>query len=176
MTIGIVVGSIRKGRAGEAVGTWVKQVSESRDHDYTLVDLADFDLPLFDGDTPPMALNKQYDNEKVTAWSKAIDACDAFIFVTPEYNHSVPGAFKNAVDHLGSEWQGKPVAFIGYGASGGVRAVEHWRTVLANFNMRDIRTSLELNLFADWTEGAFTPQERRSDELEGLLNDLEAVL
>ena len=58
-----------------------------------------------------------------------------FVSDTPEYNHGVPGAFKNAVDSLGPEWVGKAVGFVSYGADGGVRCVEHWRAIVASFQM-----------------------------------------
>ena len=111
----------------------------------------------------------------MTAWSTAIDACDGFIFVTPEYNHAVPGAFKNAVDSLGNEWYGKAVAFVSHGADGGVRAVENWRVVLANFSMVDVRNVVTLGQFTDWTGSDFTPMERRAGELETVLKDIEAT-
>lgn len=107
------------------------------------------------------------------AWSDAIDACDAYIFVTPEYNHGVPGAFKNAVDTLGSEWMGKPVGFVGYGSVGGVRAIENWRTVLANFSMYDVRAEVNINLFTDFTDGEFTPQNRNVVTMGAVFDDLE---
>ena len=77
----------------------------------------------------------------------------ALWFVTPEYNHGVPGGFKNAVDTLGPEWVGKPVSFIGHGAVGGVRAIEQWRQILANFSMPMTRAELNFNLFLDWADG-----------------------
>lgn len=176
MTIGIIVGSIRDGRAGSAVGQWVKERSEGRDHNYKLIELADFDLPMLTGDTPPMALNKNYDDEKVTAWSKAIDECDGFIFVTPEYNHSVPGSFKNAVDHLGSEWSNKPVSYVGYSFTGGIRPVEHWRLIMANFSVISIRAQVSLNMAVDWTDGEFTPDERLNGEMDGVFDAVEGAI
>ena len=118
MKIGVIVGSIRKGRTAEKVADWMKETIGQREGaEYEFIDLADFELPLYDGAGMPMLMNKQYDNDEVTRWSQAIDACDGFIFITPEYNHSVPAALKNAVDTLGPEWVGKPIAFAGYGLS-----------------------------------------------------------
>lgn len=130
MKIGIIIGSIREGRKGGSVGRWVLEQAQARQDEgveLEVLDLRSFDVPLLTSATVPGAAKKQYDSEQVTRWSRAVDACDAFIFVTPEYNHGVPGGFKNAYDSLGSEWDGKPVAFVSYGAEGGVRAVEHWR-------------------------------------------------
>ena len=95
MRIGIIIGSIRDGRAGQAVAEWVLEHASRRDDaDFELVDLKTFDLPLLTSATVPGAAKKQYDDPRVTAWSQAIDALDAFVFVTPEYNHSVPAALR----------------------------------------------------------------------------------
>ncbi|WP_316667915.1 NAD(P)H-dependent oxidoreductase [uncultured Propionibacterium sp.] len=173
MKIGIVLGSVREGRAGESVARWV--LDGARAHggaDFELIDLKFFNLPVLDGAYLPIMANKRYANAIVQAWSNAIDGCDAFVIVTPEYNHSVPGALKNAVDHLGGEWNGKPVAFVGYGADGAVRAVEHWRQIFGNFDAKVIRAQLSINIFAEMGENGFTPNERRAGELDGLLDSL----
>nr|NLD40228.1 NAD(P)H-dependent oxidoreductase [Actinomycetales bacterium] len=142
---------------------------------YELLDLAAFDVPLLTSSTVPGSAKRQYEDERVTAWSRAIDACEGFIFVTPEYNHGVPGALKNAVDSLGPEWFGKAVAFVSHGADGGVRAVENWRVILANMSMVDVRNVVSLGQFADWSDGGFTPLERRAKELKTVFQDLEAA-
>jgi NAD(P)H-dependent FMN reductase len=94
------------------------------------------------------------------------------VFVTPEYNHGVPAAMKNAVDVLGPEWADKAVAFVAYGSDGGVRAVEHWRTVLANLRASDVRAQVSLLVFEDWKDGEFRPLERREGELHTMLDQL----
>ncbi|WP_454228756.1 NADPH-dependent FMN reductase [Propioniciclava flava] len=175
MEIGIIVGSIREGRLGLQIGEWIKQQADvqGRAADYVLIDLKGFDVPLFTSATHPMMAKKHYDDARVQAWSDAIDACDAFIFVTPEYNHGVPGAFKNAVNSLGSEWVGKTYAVVGYGAVGGVRAIENWRSVLANFSMVNIRNELNINLFTHFADGAFVPNAHQNDEVKALFDALE---
>ncbi|SER71820.1 NAD(P)H-dependent FMN reductase [Propionibacterium cyclohexanicum] len=175
MKVGIIVGSVRTERLGESVAQWVYELASQRgDAEYVLIDLADFRLPVFDGDSP-MRSHKQYAKPEVQRWSDAIDACDGYIVVTPEYNHSVPGALKNAVDSLGPEWLGKTVGFVSYGADAGVRAVEHWRQIVANFEMHDIRSQVSLGLFTDFNENGFAPQERRSGELTRVLDSLVPV-
>lgn len=119
-----------------------------------------------------MGMGKSYDDDRVAAWSRAIDACDAFVFVTPEYNHGVPGAFKNAVDHLGPEWSEKAVGFVGYGSIGGVRAIEQWRGILANFRMVDVRSEINVSLFHEVVDGEIVLAERRAGELDALLTEL----
>ncbi|MDU3175993.1 MAG: NADPH-dependent FMN reductase, partial [Corynebacterium striatum] len=116
---------------------------------------------------------KQYADEKVQAWSDAVDACDGFVFVTPEYNRSVPGPFKNAFDCLAAEWAGKPVAFVGYGPSGAVRAIEAWRPIVVNFSMPQLRNQIEFFLATDWAEGEFRPVDFKVERTTSLLAELE---
>lgn len=177
MKIGIIVGSIRDGRLGSDVGRLVADLAAKRDGDASseLIELASFDVPLLTSGTHPMQANKQYDDERVQRWSAAIDACDAFVFVTAEYNHGVPGALKNAVDVLGAEWVGKPVGFVGYGSVGGVRAIEQWRQIVGNFSMPYVRAEVNLNLFTDWSDGDFTPNERAADEIGTVLDQVEQL-
>lgn len=175
MKIGIILGSIRKGRFGKGVADWIMDQVQARTDDgvqYELLDLQEFNVPLLEAETVPGAADKKYDDENVTRWSQAIDSCDAFLFITPEYNHGVPGAFKNAFDVLGMEWWGKPVGFASYGAAEGVRAVEQWRQVVGNFNMYDVRAQVTFSTFTENKDGAFTPNERRPGELEGVVEAL----
>ena len=176
-TIGVFLGSVRSGRIGEHIGAWVMDAAAERDADYRLLDLADFDVPHLVAEVVPGAANKQYDDPAVTAWSKAVDTCDGFVFVTPEYNHSIPGTMKNAFDSLFGEWAGKPVAFVSYGADGGVRAVEHWRQIVANLSMTDIRNQVALNIFGeDVNDGELSPREHKQAALTRALDDLEEKL
>lgn len=176
-TIGVFLGSVRSGRIGEHIGAWVMDAAAERDADYRLLDLADFDVPHLVAEVVPGAANKQYDDPAVTAWSEAVDACDGFVFVTPEYNHSIPGTMKNAFDSLFGEWAGKPVAFVSYGADGGVRAVEHWRQIVATLSMTDIRNQVALNIFGeDVNDGELSPREHKQAALTRALSDLEEKL
>lgn len=111
MKIGIVIGSIREDRKGELVGKWVEHAGAAReDVAVEVLDLREFDVPLLTSATVPAAADRAYDSPAVTRWGQAVDACDGFVFVTPEYNHGVPGPLKNAVDSLGPEWTGKTIA------------------------------------------------------------------
>ncbi|GLY30268.1 FMN reductase [Kineosporia sp. NBRC 101731] len=176
MKIGIIVGSIRDGaRRSESIAKWVLSATDGRtDAQFELIDLKSFDVPLLTSPVVPAAAGKQYESENVRRWSAAIDACDGYVFVTPEYNHSVPGAFKNAVDSLGSEWANKPVGFVSFGADGGIRAVEHWRQIVANFHMIDVRAQVAFSMFFDVEASTqeFAPLERRQGEIQGLLDQL----
>lgn len=175
--IAVIVGSTRPGRKGSAVGQWVAEHASARDGQasYELVELADFDLPLLSEPTVPGAAKRDYRTPQTRRWSEAIDSFDGFVWVTPEYNHSVPAAFKNALDVLHPEWRHKAVGFVAYGADGGTRAVEHWRTIVANVMMVGVRGQVSLSTFLDWQDGGFAPQERRAAELATVLDQLEAM-
>jgi NAD(P)H-dependent FMN reductase len=177
MRIAIIVGSTRPGRKGSLVGRWVHEQALQREDvswkvDVDLVELEDFDLPLLQESTVPAAADREYETPQTQRWSETVDQYDGFVFVTPEYNHGVPAALKNAVDVLGPEWAHKAVAFVSHGANGGVRAVEQWRAILANLMVADVRAQVALMVFDDWKDGEFRPIPRREDELATMLDQL----
>jgi NAD(P)H-dependent FMN reductase len=177
MKLAIIVGSTRPGRKGSIVGRWVHDQALQRDDvswkvDFDLVELEDFDLPLLQEPMVPAAADRDYETPQTRRWSEKIDSYDGFVFVTPEYNHGVPAALKNAVDVLGPEWAHKAVAFVSYGANGGVRAVEQWRVILANLMVSDVRAQVALMAFDDWKDGEFKPIARREEELTTTLDQL----
>src|SRR5699024_12784304 len=108
MKLGIINGSIRDERNTVAVADFVFEVASQRNGsvEYELVDLADNDVPLLSSPVHPMVANKTHTDPKVQAWSDKIDALDGYIFVTPEYNHGVPGGFKRSEEHT-SELQSR---------------------------------------------------------------------
>lgn len=149
LRVGIILGSTRPGRNGEAVAKWAFEIAKKRsDAEFELVDIKDFNLPLLDEAIP--ASMGQYAKEHTKAWAKKIDSLDAFVFVTPEYNHGIPGALKNAIDFVYSEWNNKSAGFVSYGSAGGVRSVEHLRLVMAELHIADVRAQVALSLFTDF--------------------------
>lgn len=175
MRIAVVLGSTRPGRKGEAVARWALEQARGREGaEYELVDLAAFDLPLLSEPTVPGAAKRQYEVPQTREWSKTIDRFDGFVWVTPEYNHGVPGALKNALDVLYPEWGHKGFGVISYGADGGTRATEQWRGIIANVFGTVVRHQVALYEFLDWDDdGGFAPIERRSSELGTMLALLE---
>ena len=171
--IGIVVGSTRPGRKGLTVGEWVHSVaSERSDAEFELLDVAAYGLALLDDPTVPGAAQRKYLSPQTRAWGAAVDAHDGFVWVTPEYNHGVPAAMKNAFDVLYPEWNHKAAGIVSYGADGGVRAVEHWRTIMANAHLTAVRGQLSMSTFTDWQGEEFTPGERRPAELGVVLDQV----
>ena len=152
LRVAIILGSTRPGRNGEAVARWVyeivKKKEQGKDVEFEYVDIKDYNLPLLDEPIPPS--QGQYTKDHTKAWSTKIDSFDAYIFVTPEYNHGIPGALKNAIDFLYREWNNKAAGFVSYGGTGGVRAVEDLRLVMAELQIADVRAQVTLSLFTDF--------------------------
>lgn len=140
-TIAVIIGSIREGRKGEKVAAWFMDAAKDIESaNLVLIDLKDHSLPLFADAVSPSVREGKHSNPDVQAWLDSIEQADGYIFITPEYNHSIPGPLKNAVDYGFKEWNNKPIGFIGYGGvAGGSRSVEHWRQIAAELQMYDIR-------------------------------------
>jgi NAD(P)H-dependent FMN reductase len=176
MKIAVLVGSTRPGRKGSAVARWVHAHAQAHGGaEFELLELDDFALPLLSEPSIPAAAGPEYEVPETRTWSAAVDQYDGFVWITPEYNHSIPAAMKNALDLLGPEWAHKSVAFVSYGANEGVRAVEHWRAIVANVQMQATRAQLTFSTFTEWPDGTFTPDQRRAGELEVLLDQLLAL-
>lgn len=149
LTIKILTGSIRPTRFNLQPATWMFKLAKQRkDIKVELVDIQKINLPLMDEPVPP--LQYQYSKPYTKKWAKIIAQADGFIFVTPEYNHSTSGAFKNAIDYLYHEWKYKPVSYLSYGSeAGGARAVEHLRGIAGEQRMYDLREQLLLPNYWD---------------------------
>ncbi|HJP73413.1 MAG TPA: NAD(P)H-dependent oxidoreductase [Pseudonocardiaceae bacterium] len=182
--IAIVVGSTRPRRRGELVARWVGEVAdeyltshpEADDVEFETVDIAEQQLPLLDEPIP--AAIGDYSNSHTKRWASLIGSFDGFIFVTPEYNHSVPAALKNALDYLFAEWNDKAAGFVSYGLHGGTRAVEHLRLVMAELKIADVRTQVALSLFNDFAitdltqPGELTPGDHQRETLNRLVGEV----
>jgi NAD(P)H-dependent FMN reductase len=133
--LGVVVGSTRPGRLGIVLGEWaLERATLHEQFTPELVDLAEWALPMLD--EPHHPRERRYVHDHTKAWSHRIDELDAFVFVTPEYNHGPNGALKNAMDFLHQEWAYKPLGFVAYGgAAGGVRAVQVLRQVALSLKL-----------------------------------------
>lgn len=171
--IGIIMGSTRPGRNGEAVARWVLDVASKRsDAEFELVDLLDYKLPHLDEALPPSM--GQYAQPHTQEWARKIASLDGFVMVTPEYNHSTSGVLKNAIDYLFAEWNNKAVGFVSYGAMGGARAVEHLRLIAGELQMADVRAQVGLSLFHDFEN--FSVLKPGDFQVEALNTTLDQVL
>jgi NAD(P)H-dependent FMN reductase len=171
--IQIIVGSTRPGRKGDAVGQWVHAQAKKRDDfEVELVDVANYKLPLLDEATPP-SMGHPYTKEHTKKWGEKIAEADGYIFVTAEYNHSIPGALKNAIDYLFKEWNDKAAGFVGYGTAGGVRAIEHLRQVMGEIKVADVRTSVLLSLARDFENySKFKPNKAQEAALDMVFDQI----
>jgi NAD(P)H-dependent FMN reductase len=170
LRIAIIIGSTRPGTIGKDVGQWAYGIAAKRnDAVIELLDISSFNLPLLDEPEPAMNLDagqpvaSQYTQDHTRAWSDAISSFDGYVFVTPEYNHGINGALKNAIDFLYHEWRDKAAGFIGYGYTNGARAIESLRLVMAAVQVATVRPAVGLSLFTELQDGVFTPsgaQER----------------
>ncbi|WP_232498527.1 NADPH-dependent FMN reductase [Agromyces humatus] len=169
LKIGIIVGSTRPGRLGPLVGEWVQRNAKAQGVSFELVDLHDFKLPMLEEPFPAGAGN--YQGAGANAWAHKVAEFDGFIFVTAEYNHSIPAALKNALDYVSAEWNNKAAGIVSYGSMGGVRAGEHLRQIFGELQIADVRQHVMFSLFTDF-EGAmtgspaFTPAEQKAGELQ----------
>ena len=173
LNIGIIIGSTRPGRKAEDVARWLHGIAAKRnDASFEVVDIASFNLPLLDEPLPPSM--GQYAQPHTKAWAAKIATFDAFVFVTPEYNHSTSGALKNAIDYLFREWNDKAAGFVGYGGVGGTRAVEQLRLVMGdtdfeNFSMlrpgphQEAAVTAMLDDLIAWGQALQTMRTRRAE-------------
>ena len=172
LKIAIIIGSTRPNRNGEAVAKWVYQVAKKRsDAEFELVDIKDFNLPLLDEPMPPIM--GQYSQPHTKKWAAKIGSFDAYVFVTPEYNHGTSGALKNAIDFLFAEWNNKAAGFVSYGGAGGARAVEQLRLVLAEVQIATVRNQVLLSMFTDFENfSVFKPDARHEKSVNAVFDQV----
>jgi NAD(P)H-dependent FMN reductase len=140
----VILGSTRDGRFGEKAATWVMdRLSAREDLQPELVDLRDYPMPFFEQTVPPAYGHRDYP-EDVARWAGKVDEADGYIIVTAEYNHGYPATLKNALDQIFPELNRKPVAFVGYGNTGGARAIEQLRMVAVELEMAPLRHAVHI--------------------------------
>jgi len=176
-TLLVIVASVRPTRVGGAVGDWVLEHARSREGlNVEVADLRELALPIMNEPNHPRLHDYQFEHTK--RWSEIVGAADGFIIVTPEYNHSVPGALKNALDYLYHEWHGKPVGVVSYGGiSGGTRATVALQVVLANFAMLGVTSNVEIAWVSQRIaeDETFTSDERLDKALDAQLDELQEL-
>ncbi len=165
LRLAIITGSTRKGRMGEAVARWFASLAAERPElEVVPVDLRDLPLPFYDEPRSAKAAEKVYALPEQRRWVELVGGCDAFVVVTPEYNHGYPAALKNALDHVYAGWNGKPVGFVSYGgSSGGVRAVEQLRLVAIELQLAPLRDEVNIPMIASALDPEGRPKETRHE-------------
>jgi len=166
LNIGIILGSTREGRVSPQVGEWVKGIADKRgDANYEIVDISDYKLPFLgttDGTEPGIA-----------AWNGKLASLDGFVFIVQEYNHSITGALKNALDFARDAWNNKSAGIVSYGSTGGARAAEHLRGIMGELMIADVRVHPTLSLFTDFENGTlFKPNELHLNNVNAMLDQV----
>jgi NAD(P)H-dependent FMN reductase len=145
LNIKVIVGSTRQGRFSEKPAQWIfEEAKKLEGVEVELLDLRDYEMPFFDSPMPPSMAKGQYSNEIVKKWAEKINNGDAFIIVSPEYNHGYSAVLKNALDVIYPEWHKKPVGFVSYGSALGARSVEQLRQVAVELQMAPIRNAIHI--------------------------------
>lgn len=170
----VITVSTRPGREGVPLSTWI--LERARAHgafDVELVDLKEVNLPMFDEPRHPRL--RQYEHEHTKRWSAKIDAADAFIFVTPEYDHGTPPSLINALIYLMQEWAHKPVGFVSYGGpAGGTRAVQMVKPMMAALKLVVMFEAVVAPLFTKSidAQGVFQASELQETGARAMLDAL----
>jgi NAD(P)H-dependent FMN reductase len=173
----IIIGSTRPGRAGLPIATWF--ADRARSHggfDVEVVDLAELRLPLLDEPNHPRL--RQYVHQHTKDWSAIVDASDAFVIVTPEYNYGYPAALKNAIDYLQKEWRDKPVGFVSYGGvSAGTRAVQQLKQVVTTLRMLPVVEAVSIPFHPQFIgeDGGVQANEIMEQAADAMLDELVRV-
>lgn len=141
--IAVIISSIRPTRFGDKPAKWIADHAAARgDVDVEIVDLQDFPLPLFDAAASDFWMPTP--NEVAAKWQARLNEFDGYIVVTAEYNRSITGALKNAIDWAYKPFMKKAVAFVGYGSVGGARAIEHLRNIMVELQAVPVRQAVHI--------------------------------
>jgi NAD(P)H-dependent FMN reductase len=170
----IVIASTRPGRGGLPVAQWfIQHAADHGSFDIKVVDLAELRLPLLDEPHHPRL--RQYTQPHTQEWSEQVDSADAFVFVTPEYNHGYPASLKNAIDYLHHEWRYKPVGFVSYGGvAAGTRSMEQLQQVVAAVKLLPVIAAVNIPFFQQFIndEGVLEPNDVMEQAADAMLDEL----
>lgn len=182
MKLGIIIGSTRQGRTSDRQAKWILNQAEKTDGvEAELVDLRDYPMPFFDEPKSPRYNDAREIDPTAQKWLKKIESFDAYVIVTPEYNHSIPGVLKNAIDYITWEMLHKPVAIVSHGSAGGARAQVQLKVIISESRavpipvpspMAMVGMSELIDEQGNLTEAAKTKPYDLNDMLSGMLNEL----
>jgi len=143
--IGIIIGTTRPARFADKPTEWLMNIASERDDaDFEIVDLRDYPMPFFEENGSPFYVPPQ--NEIAQKWGAKMASLDGYVFMTAEYNHSISGALKNALDYAYAEFNRKAATFVAYGGTGGARAVEHLRGILAELQVASLKFPVHIGM------------------------------
>ncbi|MFK7831173.1 MAG: NADPH-dependent FMN reductase [Congregibacter sp.] len=173
----LIVGSTRPGRTSDLLMPWLEEIFDADSRfDLSVEDLRDWPLPMFQEEPAKIGnpASPNYSDSLVGQWNRAVTAADAYVFVTPEYNHSVPGVLKNAIDSVffSPGFRNKPCAFVGYSISptGAVRAIEHLIQIVSTLEAMPLRNAVMIGKVSE----AFDEQGKPVDPMTQLVAQIMA--
>ncbi len=173
-TLTVIIASTRPGRAGLPIAEWfIGRAKAFGAFDLDVADLATIDLPLLDEPNHPRL--RRYLHQHTKDWSEIVDAADAFVIVTPEYNYGYPATIKNAIDYLHDEWKYKPLGFVSYGGiAAGTRAVQQLKQVVTTLKMLPVFESVNIPFHSQFIddEGQLQANEVMEQAADAMLNEL----
>lgn len=153
--LAIIISTTRDARFGEKAARWVYDLAVARkEFGVELIDLREYKLPFFNEVASSAWVPST--SPEAQRWQKKVAEFDAYLFVTAEYNRSIPAVLKNALDYAYTEWNRKPAAFVGYGSVGAARAIEHLRTICVELQMAPMRTAVHImgaDFMGVWKQG-----------------------
>jgi NAD(P)H-dependent FMN reductase len=173
MKLTAIIASVREGRAGEAIARWfVERATQHGKFEVQVADLKELNLPILDEPQHPRL--KKYVHDSSKQWSDIVGGSDAFVFVTPEYNYTMPPALVNALDTVYHEWTYKPVGFVSYGGvSGGMRSVQTAKLMVTGFKMMPMVEAVNIPFFTQLIEnGVFKSNEIHDKAVPVMLDEL----
>jgi NAD(P)H-dependent FMN reductase len=175
--LGVIVASTRPGRAGRPIAEWFAELAPAGSiFEVRLLDLKEEALPFLDEPHHPRM--RQYTHQHTREWSAKIEACDAFVFVMPEYNYAFNAPLKNALDYLHYEWQHKPVGLVSYGGvSAGTRAAQMIKQVVTTLKMLPVFEAVSIPFFPQYfvEDREFRPNDLLIDAALEMLRELETA-
>lgn len=174
LNLKIIIASTRPGRAGESIGAWFTGIAKNHPaFEVQNLDLKEINLPFLDEPSHPRL--QKYEHQHTKDWSAKVASGDAYVIVTPEYNHGYPASLKNALDYLFVEWGNKPVGFVSYGGiSGGTRSIQQLKQVITALQMVPVVEAVNIPFFAQYLddEGVFQGTEAQEKGAAGMLDAL----
>jgi NAD(P)H-dependent FMN reductase len=177
LNIKVILGSTRPNRFGDKPAQWIlEEVKKLEGVSAELLDLRDYPMPFFNEPKSASESKEQFSDEVAVRWAKKIGEADAYIILTPEYNHGYSAVLKNALDYAYASWNKKPVGFVAWGGVGGARAVEQLREVVVELQMASVRSAVHITsswLLVDENgnlkPGALDPFKKSAEAMLGQL-------
>jgi NAD(P)H-dependent FMN reductase len=181
MKVGVILGTVREGRHTEKLAKWVVSEAEKRgDMELELLDLKDYPMPFFDEPASPKFNPDRHPGPAAKRWLDKLADMDAYVIVTPEYNHSMPGVLKNALDYTDFQVYRKPIAIVSHGSAGGARAAAHLKNTISEIRAVPMSTNMALTMRVSevfdengtLAEEIDAKENGPKDTLANVLNDL----